>query len=152
MNDIVNDPIGTGPDGQSVYLRDVWPTTAEIQQVMDQAINAEMFKKVYDGIEKSNQDWNAIPVAEGALYDWKEDSTYIQNPPFFDNLAGGPSDIVSIEGARALVKVGDSVTTDHISPAGSFKADTPPGSSSPNAASLRRTSTPTAAAAATTAS
>ena len=127
VNDIVNDPIGTGPDGQSVYLRDVWPTTAEIQQVMDQAINAEMFKKVYDGIEKSNQDWNAIPVAEGALYDWKEDSTYIQNPPFFDNLAGGPSDIVSIEGARALVKVGDSVTTDHISPAGSFKADTPAG-------------------------
>ncbi|WP_412028509.1 aconitate hydratase AcnA [Deinococcus yunweiensis] len=127
VNDIVNDPIGTGKDGQAVYLRDIWPTASEIQTVMDGAINAEMFRKVYDGIEKSNADWNAIPVAEGALYDWKEDSTYIQNPPFFDNLAGGPSDIVSIEGARALVKVGDSVTTDHISPAGSFKADTPAG-------------------------
>ncbi|MBZ9750693.1 aconitate hydratase AcnA [Deinococcus sp. HMF7604] len=127
VNDIVNDQIGTDQNGQAVYLKDIWPTAAEIQTVMDSAINAEMFKKVYDGIEKSNQDWNAIPVSEGALYNWNADSTYIQNPPFFDNLAGGPSDIVSIEGARALVKVGDSVTTDHISPAGSFKADTPAG-------------------------
>ncbi|MBB5235147.1 aconitate hydratase AcnA [Deinococcus budaensis] len=127
VNDIVNDPIGTDTDGQPVYLRDVWPTGAEIQTIMDQAINAEMFKRVYDGIEQSNAQWNAIPVAEGALYDWKEDSTYIQNPPFFENLAGGPSEVTSIEGARVLVKVGDSVTTDHISPAGSFKSDTPAG-------------------------
>ncbi|KEF34296.1 MULTISPECIES: aconitate hydratase AcnA [Deinococcus] len=127
VNDIVNDPIGTDKDGQPVYLRDLWPTGAEIQAIMDQAINAEMFKRVYDGIEKSNEQWNAIPVAEGALYNWNPDSTYIQNPPFFENLAGGPSEIKSIEGARALVKVGDSVTTDHISPAGSFKADTPAG-------------------------
>ncbi|OLV19755.1 aconitate hydratase AcnA [Deinococcus marmoris] len=127
VNDIVNDPIGTGKDGQPVYLRDVWPSNAEIQTIMDQAINAEMFKKVYDGIEKSNADWNAIPVSEGALYDWNADSTYIQNPPFFENLANGPSEIVSIEGARVLVKVGDSVTTDHISPAGSFNANTPAG-------------------------
>ncbi|CAM3735199.1 aconitate hydratase AcnA [Deinococcus frigens] len=127
VNDIVNDPIGTAKDGQPVYLRDVWPSNAEIQSIMDQAINAEMFKKVYDGIEKSNADWNAIPVSDGALYKWDADSTYIQNPPFFENLANGPSEIVSIEGARVLVKVGDSVTTDHISPAGSFKADTPAG-------------------------
>ncbi|GAA5533244.1 aconitate hydratase AcnA [Deinococcus aluminii] len=127
VNDIVNDPIGTDQNGQPVYLRDLWPTNAEIQQIMDQAINAEMFGRVYDGIEKSNAEWNAIPVAEGALYNWNPDSTYIQNPPFFENLAGGPSEIISIEGARALVKVGDSVTTDHISPAGSFKADTPAG-------------------------
>ncbi|QLG11457.1 aconitate hydratase AcnA [Deinococcus sp. D7000] len=127
VNDIVNEPIGTGKNGQPVYLRDVWPSNAEIQDIMDQAINAEMFKKVYDGIEKSNAEWNAIPVSEGALYDWNPESTYIQNPPFFDALAGGPSEIVSIEGARVLVKVGDSVTTDHISPAGSFKADTPAG-------------------------
>ncbi|WP_019585177.1 aconitate hydratase AcnA [Deinococcus apachensis] len=128
VNDIVNDPIATGSDGQPVYLRDLWPSNAEIQQIMDQAINAEMFKRVYDGIEKSNADWNAIPVSEGALYNWNPDSTYIQNPPFFENLAGGPSETVSsIEGARVLVKVGDSVTTDHISPAGSFKSDTPAG-------------------------
>ncbi|MFC4427424.1 aconitate hydratase AcnA [Deinococcus navajonensis] len=127
VNDIVNDPIGADQDGNPVYLRDIWPSNAEIQDVMDRAINAEMFKRVYDGIEQSNKDWNAIPVAEGALYDWKEDSTYIQNPPFFENLAGGPSEIESIHSARALVKVGDSVTTDHISPAGSFKADTPAG-------------------------
>jgi aconitate hydratase len=127
VNDIAHDPIGTDQDGQPVYLADIWPSSAEIQTVMDGAINADMFKRVYDGIEQSNQDWNAIPVAEGALYDWKEDSTYIQNPPFFENLAGGPSEIVDIKGARALVKVSDSVTTDHISPAGSFKSDTPAG-------------------------
>jgi len=127
VNDIVNDPIGTDTDGQPVYLRDLWPSGAEIQDIMDRAINAEMFKRVYDGIEKSNERWNAIPVAEGALYNWNGESTYIQNPPFFENLAGGPSEITSIQGARVLVKVGDSVTTDHISPAGSFKSDTPAG-------------------------
>jgi aconitate hydratase len=110
-----------------VYLRDVWPTTAEIQDIMDRAINAEMFKKVYDGIEHSNAMWNEIPVAGGELFDWKEDSTYIQNPPFFDELGGEIKPIASIEGARTLVKVGDSVTTDHISPAGSFKGETPAG-------------------------
>ncbi|MBB6098053.1 aconitate hydratase [Deinobacterium chartae] len=125
--DIVNEPIGTGKDGEPVYLRDIWPTGAEIQEIMDQAINAEMFKRVYDGIEKSNQMWNEIPVAGGELFEWNENSTYIQNPPFFENLPLEPQPISSIQGARVLVKVGDSVTTDHISPAGSFKADTPAG-------------------------
>ncbi|PYE55367.1 aconitate hydratase AcnA [Deinococcus yavapaiensis] len=125
--DLVNDPIGTGSDGQPVYLRDIWPSNAEIQTIMDQAINAEMFKKVYDGIEHSNQMWNEIPVAGGELFAWKEESTYIQNPPFFESLGGEIKPISSITGARVLVKVGDSVTTDHISPAGSFKADTPAG-------------------------
>ncbi|MEW6421164.1 MAG: aconitate hydratase AcnA, partial [Deinococcota bacterium] len=125
--DIVNEPIGSDKDGQPVYLRDLWPSSAEIQTIMDQAINAEMFKRVYDGIEKSNERWNAIPVTGGDLYDWNPNSTYIQNPPFFEHLADGPSEITSIQGARVLVKVGDSVTTDHISPAGSFKADTPAG-------------------------
>ncbi|ASN80419.1 aconitate hydratase AcnA [Deinococcus ficus] len=127
VNDIVNDPIGQDQDGNDVFLKDIWPTNAEIQDAMDRSITADMFKKVYDGIEKSNADWNAIPVAAGDLFDWKEDSTYIQNPPFFDNLAGGASEIENIQGARVLVKVADSVTTDHISPAGSFKADTPAG-------------------------
>ncbi|WP_216325373.1 aconitate hydratase AcnA [Deinococcus aestuarii] len=128
VNDIINEPLATDSDGQPVYLRDLWPSNAEIQQIMDQAINAEMFKRVYDGIEQSNAQWNAIPVTGGDLYDWNPESTYIQNPPFFETLGSGPSETVSsIEGARALVKVGDSVTTDHISPAGSFKSDTPAG-------------------------
>ncbi len=120
--DLTNDAIGVGKNGQLVYLKDLWPSNAEIKSVMDAAINAEMFARVYNGIEQSNAQWNAIPVAGGDLYAWKEDSTYIQNPPFFENLAGGPSEIVDIVGARALVKVQDSVTTDHISPAGSFGA------------------------------
>ncbi|MCY1702423.1 aconitate hydratase AcnA [Deinococcus sp. SL84] len=127
VNDIVNDPIGQDADGNDVYLKDVWPSNAEIQEIYDTAISAEMFKKIYDGIETSNEQWNAIPVSEGDLFDWKEDSTYIQNPPFFEDIAGGVREISDITGARALVKVGDSVTTDHISPAGSFKADTPAG-------------------------
>ncbi|WP_291426299.1 aconitate hydratase AcnA [Deinococcus sp.] len=127
VNDIVNQPIGQDQNGQDVFLKDIWPSNAEIQEAMDRSITADMFKKVYDGIEQSNKEWNAIPVAAGDLFDWKEDSTYIQNPPFFDTLADGAHEIESIKGARVLVKVGDSVTTDHISPAGSFKADTPAG-------------------------
>ncbi len=129
--DLEKEPLGTGGDGQPVYLRDLWPTGAEIQDVMDRAINAEMFKKVYDGIEQSNVMWNAIPVAGGEQYDWQPDSTYIQNPPFFEEMIAGVGGearpITSIEGARVLVKVGDSVTTDHISPAGSFGPNTPAG-------------------------
>ncbi|WP_407539427.1 aconitate hydratase AcnA [Deinococcus radiomollis] len=125
--DLTNDAIGVGKNGQLVYLKDLWPSNAEIASVMDAAINAEMFARVYNGIEQSNAQWNAIPVAGGDLYAWKEDSTYIQNPPFFENLAGGPSEIVDIVGARALVKVQDSVTTDHISPAGSFGASSAAG-------------------------
>jgi aconitate hydratase len=125
--DLVNDPIGTDTQGKAVYLKDLWPSSAEITQIMDQTITAEMFKNVYDGIEESNAQWNAIPVAGGELFDWKEDSTYIQNPPFFDTLGGEIQPISSIVGARVLVKVGDSVTTDHISPAGSFGANTPAG-------------------------
>ncbi|AFZ68804.1 aconitate hydratase AcnA [Deinococcus peraridilitoris] len=125
--DLASEPLGVGSDGSPVYLRDIWPTNAEIQEIMDRAINAEMFKRVYDGIEQSNAAWNEIPVSGGELYEWNEDSTYIQNPPFFDNLGGEIQPITSIEGARVLVKVGDSVTTDHISPAGSFGANTPAG-------------------------
>ncbi len=125
--DLTNDAIGTGTNGQQVFLKDLWPSNAEIQNVMDSAINAEMFARVYNGIEQSNAQWNAIPVSGGDLYAWNEDSTYIQNPPFFDNLAGGPSEIEDIKGARVLVKVADSVTTDHISPAGSFGASSAAG-------------------------
>lgn len=125
--DLANEALGTDREGNAVYLRDIWPTNAEIQEIMDRAVGVEMFKRVYDGIEQRNEMWNAIPVSGGELYAWNEDSTYIQNPPFFDNLGGEILPISSIENARALVKVGDSVTTDHISPAGSFGANTPAG-------------------------
>ncbi|WP_034337287.1 aconitate hydratase AcnA [Deinococcus misasensis] len=125
--DIATEMIGLGKDGNPVYLKDIWPTTQEIQDIMDQTINAEMFRKVYEGIEKSNQMWNNIPITEGELFEWDEDSTYIQNPPFFEGLAGEPGPIQPIEGGRLLLKLGDSVTTDHISPAGSFKGNTPAG-------------------------
>ncbi|GAA3996731.1 aconitate hydratase AcnA [Deinococcus rubellus] len=125
--DLAKGVIGTSKDGYPVYLKDLWPSNAEIQEVMDAAINAEMFKKIYDGIEQSNAQWNAIPVSGGDLYNWNEDSTYIQNPPFFENLADGVKEVSDIASARVLVKVSDSVTTDHISPAGSFGASSPAG-------------------------
>ncbi len=125
--DLSSDPIGTDTHGTPVYLKDLWPSSAEIQTIMDAAINAEMFKKVYDGIEQSNALWNAIPVAGGDLFEWVTDSTYIQNPPFFEKLGGALEPITGISGARVLVKVQDSVTTDHISPAGSFGPNTPAG-------------------------
>jgi aconitate hydratase len=125
--DLAKGVIGTSKDGHPVYLKDLWPSNAEIQDVMDVAINAEMFRKVYDGIEQSNAQWNAIPVSGGDLYNWNHESTYIQNPPFFDALADGVREVSDIQGARVLVKVADSVTTDHISPAGSFGASSPAG-------------------------
>ncbi|WP_161882779.1 aconitate hydratase AcnA [Deinococcus alpinitundrae] len=125
--DLAKGVIGQSKDGYPVYLKDLWPSNAEIQEVMDAAINAEMFKKIYDGIEQSNAQWNAIPVSGGDLYNWNENSTYIQNPPFFENLADGVKEVSDIESARVLVKVADSVTTDHISPAGSFGASSPAG-------------------------
>jgi aconitate hydratase len=114
------DPLGTGSDGQPVYLRDVWPSSAEIAAHLDNATSPDTFRRIYDGIEQSNQQWNAIPVAGGALFDWKDQSTYIQNPPYFDDLAAEPGPIAAIRGARVLAMLGDSVTTDHISPAGAF--------------------------------
>ncbi len=121
------DPIGKNQNGQDVYLRDIWPSTEEIAVHLDNATSAETFRKIYDGIEHSNAQWNAIPVAGGALFDWKEDSTYIQNPPYFDDLPPTPGPIEAVHGARALLMLGDSITTDHISPAGSFSAKSPAG-------------------------
>ena len=125
--DLVNDPIGTGADGSDVYLKEIWPTQAEVAAEYDNALNPATFKKEYTGIEESNPRWNEIPVAEGALYQWDEWSTYIQEPPFFIDMGEDASPITSIVDAKVLVKVGDSVTTDHISPAGSIPADMPAG-------------------------
>jgi aconitate hydratase len=125
--DLVNEPIGKGSDGTDVYLRDIWPTTDEILAHLDNAVRPDIFNRMYKGIEESNEEWNAIPLSGGELFEWDPASTYIQEPPFFVDMAATPGSIEPISGARVLVKVGDSITTDHISPAGSFKADSPAG-------------------------
>lgn len=125
--DLVNDPIGKDSNGADVYLRDIWPSNDEIFEHLDNAVRPDLFHKNYDGIADSNEEWNAIPVTGGELFDWKDDSTYIQLPPFFEDMSAEPSDIESIHDARVLVKVGDSITTDHISPAGNIKRETPAG-------------------------
>ncbi len=126
--DLVNDPLGEDAEGRPVYLKDLWPTLADVTEHLEAAMNPEVFRRMYDGIEKSNEAWNAIPVKGGTLFDWDEESTYIQEPPFFIDMSDEPQPIRSIAGARVLVKVGDSVTTDHISPAGAIPLDSPTGS------------------------
>jgi aconitate hydratase len=125
--DLTRDPLGTGKDGQPVYLQDIWPSHSEILAEYDKALNPATFQREYGGIENSNEQWNAIPVAEGALYQWDERSTYIQEPPFFVDMGTDVAPIQPITGAKVLVKVGDSVTTDHISPAGAIPKDMPAG-------------------------
>ena len=125
--DLWSDPIGEDHEGRPVYLKDVWPTYEEITEHLEAAMNPETFRRMYQGIEASNESWNEIPVRGGELFDWKDESTYIQEPPFFQGMDRDVAPIRPIEGARVLVKVGDSVTTDHISPAGAIAPDTPAG-------------------------
>ncbi|HHJ06073.1 MAG TPA: aconitate hydratase AcnA [Anaerolineae bacterium] len=125
--DLTTEPLGVDKAGNPVYLKDIWPTQAEIAAEYDKALNPETFRKEYDGIEQSNPQWNEIPVSGGDLFDWKEESTYVQEPPFFVGLTPQAQPIQPIEGAKALVKVGNSVTTDHISPAGVIAPDGPAG-------------------------
>lgn len=125
--DLLNEPLGKDKEGDPVYLRDIWPTNAEIQEVVRSSITPEMFNKEYGEIYTSNETWNEIPTRGGELYDWDPESTYIQEPPFFMDLTPDVDPITNITGARVLVKVGDSTTTDHISPAGSIAADSPAG-------------------------
>lgn len=124
--DLEHEPIGKDKDGNDVYLKEIWPTSDEIAEHLDDAIRPELFEEQYGDIFKS-EEWDQIPVGGGELYEWKEDSTYIQEPPFFVDMGEDPEPIDSIEGARALVKVGDSITTDHISPAGNIRPESPAG-------------------------
>lgn len=124
--DLEHEPIGHDEDGNEVYLKDIWPTSDEIAEHLDSAIRPELFEEQYGDIFKS-EEWDAIPVGGGDLYEWKADSTYIQEPPFFMDMGTEPDPITPITGARALVKVGDSITTDHISPAGNIKPTSPAG-------------------------
>ncbi len=125
--DLVNDPLGTGKDGRPVYLRDIWPTSEEIQATIRASLTPEMFHEQYANVWDGNEQWNAIPVGGGEIYDWSEESTYIQEPPFFTELTPAIKPISNIEDARVLVKAGDSVTTDHISPAGVIAQSSPAG-------------------------
>jgi aconitate hydratase len=125
--DLTREPLGRGTDGQPVYLHDIWPTHAEIAREMERVLHPETFRKEYAGIEQSNERWNATPVSGGARYRWDPNSTYIQEPPFFVDLSPEAPPIASIENARVLVKVGDSITTDHISPAGFIAKNSPAG-------------------------
>ncbi|MGZ9587151.1 aconitate hydratase AcnA [Paenibacillus marinisediminis] len=126
--DLANDPIGYDQNNQAVYLKDIWPTSAEIKQAVADAITPAMFREKYEHVFTQNERWNSIPVPTGELYEWDEKSTYIQNPPFFANLGEGLADIQDIKDANILALLGDSVTTDHISPAGNIKVDSPAGS------------------------
>ncbi|MDA0700666.1 MAG: aconitase family protein, partial [bacterium] len=125
--DPVTEPLTLDGDGRPVYLRDLWPSTADLTAAMEQAMKPATFQRLYDGIEQSNAAWNAIPVKGGELFAWDDASTYVQEPPFFVDMAASPDPIAPIRGARVLVKVGDSVTTDHISPAGSIAKSSPAG-------------------------
>ncbi|WP_139491404.1 aconitate hydratase AcnA [Brevibacillus dissolubilis] len=125
--DLAKDPIGTGKDGQPVYLKDIWPTPQEVLEATNKAMNPAFFNAEYGNVFQANERWNAINAPTGDLYEWDAKSTYIQHPPFFQNLGKGAGEIAEIKGARALALMGDSVTTDHISPAGNIAPTSPAG-------------------------
>ena len=125
--DLTTDPLGTDRDGDDVYLRELWPSYADLTDRLEAAMNPDTFRRLYDGIERSNEAWNAIPVRGGELFEWNPESTYIQEPPFFVEMSPEPAPIEPIRSARVLVNVGDSVTTDHISPAGAIASASPAG-------------------------
>jgi aconitate hydratase len=125
--DLTQEPIGRDRDGNDVFLKDLWPSQQEIQAAITSTINSEMFRSSYASVFKGDSRWNSLEVPESDLYAWDNDSTYIQNPPYFEGMSKEPEGFEQIKGARVLALLGDSITTDHISPAGSIKADSPAG-------------------------
>jgi aconitate hydratase len=125
--DMSKEPLGKGKDGKDVFLKDIWPTMQEIRDLMRTALQPEVFRKLYRDFAEQNPKWNEIPSSKGNVYEWDRKSTYIQEPPFFENFSMQAGQIAEIKGARALAVFGDSVTTDHISPAGSIKKSSPAG-------------------------
>ncbi|CAO3442336.1 MULTISPECIES: aconitate hydratase AcnA [Azospirillum] len=125
--DLAKDPIGTGHDGQPVYLKDVWPTNQEVQDAIDASLSAEMFRSRYGNVFEGPEQWRGIQTAEGQTYEWQAGSTYVKLPPFFADMPKTPDAVSDVRGARALAVLGDSITTDHISPAGSIKKTSPAG-------------------------
>jgi aconitate hydratase len=125
--DFENDSLGEGSDGQQVYLRDIWPSAEEVQKTIDESINSEMFKTQYAGVFEGDDRWKSLSTPKGAVFEWDPKSTYVRKPPYFDGMKKTPDAVKDVKSARVLAKLGDSVTTDHISPAGSIKADSPAG-------------------------
>jgi aconitate hydratase len=125
--DLVHEPLGVAADGKNVFLKDVWPSPDEIEKAIRHSLSPDLFKTQYARVFDGNEQWNQITGASGDTYRWDPESTYIQNPPFFEGLTREVPPLRPIQGARVLVMVGDSVTTDHISPAGSIKTDSPAG-------------------------
>jgi aconitate hydratase len=125
--DLANEPLGTGSDGQPVYLRDIWPSQAEIASVIERSVRSEMFENKYAEVFYGNQRWRELPVPAGTQYAWDPESTYVRNPPYFEGMEVTPPPVREILGARVLAVLGDSITTDHISPAGSIKTTSPAG-------------------------
>ncbi|SDK89281.1 aconitate hydratase [Nonomuraea maritima] len=123
--DLDNEPLGLGSDGAPVYLRDIWPSPEEIAQVVHSSIGRDMFERDYADVFKGDDHWRSLPIPTGDTFEWDVESTYVRKAPYFDGMPEKPEPVTDIAGARVLVKVGDSVTTDHISPAGSIKVGTP---------------------------
>lgn len=125
--DLFNDPLGQDTEGNDVFLKDIWPTPAEVEETIAQAISSEMFDASYKDVFAGDERWQSLPTPEGDTFAWDADSTYVRRPPYFDGMPDEPTPVTDIEGARVLLKLGDSVTTDHISPAGAIKKDSPAG-------------------------
>jgi len=126
-HDMMSEPLGYDKQGNPVYLKDLWPTQREIHDTVMASVKSDMFHKEYGEVYKGDEQWNGLPVPEGDLYAWEDDSTYVRNPPYFEGMTAELPEIKPLKGARVLALLGDSITTDHISPAGSIKADGPAG-------------------------
>jgi aconitate hydratase len=125
--DLAREPLGVDANGNPVFLGDIWPSPREVQSVIDVAVSAEMFSTDYADVFAGDDRWRSLPTPTGDTFEWAADSTYVRKPPYFEGMAASPAPVTDIAGARVLAKLGDSVTTDHISPAGSIKADSPAG-------------------------
>jgi aconitate hydratase len=127
--DLLNDPLGQDENGEDIYLRDIWPSQQEVNEAVSSAVESSMFRKSYgDELLEGDENWRGIEIPEGDRYDWDPESTYVRQPPYFDGMDREPrEDFADIKGARCIAKLGDSVTTDHISPAGAIKEDSPAG-------------------------
>jgi len=124
---MTKDPLGTGKDGKPVYLKDIWPSTAEVGAVMKFATDPAMYKKLFSAFGEGNPMWDEIPTSIGATYQWDDNSTYVRHPPYFDGFKMQAGKVSDVKGARVLGIFGDSITTDHISPAGGIRASAPAG-------------------------
>lgn len=125
--DLFNEPLGQDTDGNDVYMKDIWPSPQEVEDVIAQAISSDMFDSSYADVFAGDERWRSLPTPEGKTFEWDAESTYVRKPPYFEGMPDTPEPVTDIEGARVLLKLGDSVTTDHISPAGAIKKDSPAG-------------------------